>query len=78
MIEPDNVTYHGPPPPVLELTMEQNFKMRRLDDLLPEASKEDLITVFVALQRQNYVLANTISNLIKQWPNTHPITQEDT
>ena len=67
----------GPPPPVTELTMEQNFKMRRLDDLLPDADKEDLITVFIALQRQNFVLSNTVSNLVKQWPISHPhITQE--
>ena len=58
--------------------MEQEFKLRRLDDLLPEAAREDLITVFMALQRQNYVLSNTVSNLVKQWPTFHPtITPED-
>ena len=52
--------------------------MRRLDDLLPDADKEDLITVFIALQRQNFVLSNTLSNLVKQWPTSHPtITPED-
>ena len=50
--------------------------MRRLDDLLPDADKEDLITVFVALQRQNFILSNTVSNLIKQWPTTQATTQE--
>ena len=54
--------------------MEQEFKMRRLDDLLPKAEREDLITVFMALQRQNYVLSNTVSNLVKQWPIFHPPT----
>ena len=53
--------------------MEQNFKIRRLEDLLPDADKKDLITVFMALQRQNFVLSNTVSNLVKQWP-THPAT----
>ena len=58
--------------------MEQEFKMRRLDDLLPKAEREDLITVFMALQRQNYVLSNTVSNLVQQWPIIHPtITPED-
>ena len=47
--------------------------MRRLTDLLPDADKEDLITVFMALQRQNFILSNTVSNLVKQWP-THPAT----
>jgi len=57
--------------------MEQQFKMRRLDDLLPEASKEDLITVFIALQEQNFVLSNTVANLVKQWPSHPPTTPED-
>ena len=56
--------------------MEQEFKMRRLDDMLPKADKEDLITVFVALQRQNFVLSNTVSNLVKQWPTTLNTTPE--
>ena len=51
--------------------------MRRLDDLLPEASKEDLITVFIALQEQNFVLSNTVANLVKQWPSHPPTTPED-
>lgn len=57
--------------------MEQQFKLRRLDDLLPQADKEDIITLFTALQHQNFVLANTVSNLIKQWPIHPPTTPED-
>jgi hypothetical protein len=53
---------------VLELTVEQSFKLRRLQDLLPDAKKEDIITIFMALQHQNFVLSNTVSNLVKQWP----------
>ena len=49
--------------------MEQSFKLRRLEDLLPEADKKDIITLFMALQRQNYALTNTVLNLVKQWPN---------
>jgi hypothetical protein len=52
----------------MELTVEQSFKLRRLQDLLPEADKKDIITVFMALQHQNFVLSNSISNLVKQWP----------
>ncbi len=48
--------------------MEQSFKMRRLQDLLPDADKEDIITLFISLQHQNFVLANTVSNLVKLWP----------
>ena len=63
----------APPMPVTEMTMEQSFKLRRLEDLLPEADKADIITLFMALQRQNYALTNTVSNLLKHWPN-HPNT----
>jgi len=57
--------------------MEQDLKMRRLNDLLPEAEKDDIITVFLALQKQNFVLSNTVSNLVKKWPNHQSITPED-
>ena len=57
--------------------MEQSFKLRRLEDLLPEADKKDIITLFMALQRQNYALSNTVLNLVKQWPNHLPTTPEE-
>ena len=72
-----NNPFFGPPPPIIELTMEQDLKMRRLTDLLPEAEKDDIITVFLALQKQNFVLSNTVSNLVKKWPNHPSITPED-
>ena len=63
--------------PITELTMEQEFKLRRLEDLLPEADKKDIITIFMALQKQCYVLGNNVSQLVKQWP-THLTTTETT
>nr|BAR32670.1 hypothetical protein [uncultured Mediterranean phage uvMED] len=60
--------------PIMEMTMEQQFKLRRLEDLLPEADKSDIITLFMALQRQNFCLANTVRNLVTKWPNHHPTT----
>ena len=66
-----------PPMPVTEMTMEQSFKLRRLEDLLPEADKADIITLFMALHRQNYALANTVSNLVKNWPNHLNTTPAD-
>ena len=66
-----------PPMPVTEMTVEQSFKLRRLEDLLPEADKADIITLFMALQRQNFALSNTVSNLVQQWPNHPPITPAD-
>src|SRR5210317_56982 len=61
---------YGPPPPIVELTIEQQFKMRQIEDALKnkESSKEDIITVFLALQKQNFVLSNSLTNLLKNWP----------
>ena len=50
--------------------MEQQFKMKQIEDALrnPESHKEDIITIFLALQRQNFCLSNSLSNLVKKWP----------
>ena len=68
---------YGIPAPITELTLEQEFKVKRLESVLAEAKKEDIITVFLALQRQCFVLGNSMSNLVKQWPTPHPITHEE-
>ena len=59
--------------------MEQDLKIRQIKDALekPETTKEDIITVFLALQRQNFCLCNNVSNLVKQWPIPRLITPED-
>tara|TARA_B100000902_G_scaffold248794_1_gene235448 strand:- start:72 stop:284 length:213 start_codon:yes stop_codon:yes gene_type:complete len=52
------------------LTIEQDFKIRVLKDKLNEnydSHKEDIITLFLALQKQNFVLGNSLSNLLKKW-----------
>jgi len=59
------------------MTLEQSFKLRRLEDLLPSANKDDIITLYIALQHQNYCLCNTVSNLVKQWPTFHPPTTQE-
>ena len=50
--------------------MEQDLKMRLLEDKLSneEVRKEDIVTVFLALQKQNFVLANSLMNLVNNWP----------
>ena len=65
---------YGPPAPVTKLTTEQEFKMRQLELLLPkdEVQKKDIITLLLALQKQNFVLCNSMMNLVENWP-----TQED-
>jgi hypothetical protein len=52
--------------------------MRLLEDRLnnDDVDKKDIITVFLALQKQNFVLANSMINLVKQWPKAPPITNE--
>ncbi len=62
--------YPGLPEPITELTVEQDFQLRKIYDQLtkPETKKEDIITVFMALQEQNFVLGNSLTNLVKKWP----------
>ena len=63
--------------PIVDLTIEQDFKLRRLEDLLPRADKDDIIIIFMALQKQCFVLSNTVSNLVKEWPSHQATTHED-
>ena len=58
--------------------MEQDLQMRLLEDRLNsgEVKTKDIITVFLAMQRQNFVMGNSIKNLIKQWPTVHPTINE--
>ena len=50
--------------------MEQDLQMRLLEDKLNSGKirYEDLVTIFLAMQRQNFVMGNSIKNLIQQWP----------
>jgi len=52
--------------------------MRQLEVTLPkgEVKKEDIITIFLALQKQNFVLINSITNLLAKWPKDQRITNE--
>ena len=60
--------------------MEQQFKLKQIEDALrhPESPKEDIITIFLALQRQCFVLGNSMSNLVKKWPTPRLNTTETT
>ncbi|AFK66469.1 hypothetical protein SYPG_00019 [Synechococcus phage S-CBP3] len=48
--------------------------MKQIENALrsDEAKKEDIITIFLALQHQNFVLSNTVANLVKKWPTQIP------
>ncbi len=59
--------------------MEQDLKMRVIEDKLKatyEENKEHIITLFLALQRQNFVLGNSLTNLLDKWPKVHPTINE--
>jgi hypothetical protein len=58
--------------------MEQDLKLRQISDRLNsgDVKYEDVVTVFIALQKQNFVLANSMINLVKQWPKAQPIINE--
>ena len=61
---------YGLPAPVTKLTMEQDLKMRLLEDRLKtgDIDYKDIVTVFLAMQRQNFVLGNSLKNLVDHWP----------
>ena len=44
--------------------------MRLIKDKLNryDVKKEDIITVFLALQKQNFILSNSLMNLVESWP----------
>ena len=60
---------YGLPPPITKLTLEQDLKLRNVYDKLnkPETRKEDIITYLMALQKQNFVLGNSLTNLVEKW-----------
>ena len=51
----------------MKLTLEQEFKLKLVENKLREkydTNNEDVITVFLALQKQNFVLTNNLKNII--------------
>ena len=38
--------------------------------------KKDIITLLLALQRQNFVLCNSLTNLVDKWPKVQLTTNE--
>tara|TARA_R100001015_G_scaffold6117_1_gene2393 strand:+ start:30 stop:239 length:210 start_codon:yes stop_codon:yes gene_type:complete len=58
---------YGHPKPITKLTLEQDLKMRVIEDGLRKNydKKEDVITVFLALQEQNFILGNNLKELLQ-------------
>ena len=70
MTQQNRKSGYGLPAPITKLTVEQDLKMRILKDKLNENydnHKEDIITLFLALQKQNFVLGNSLKNLLEKW-----------
>ena len=70
MTQQNRKSGYGLPAPITKLTVEQDLKMRILKDKLNEnydSHKEDIITIFLALQKQNFVLGNSLKNLLEKW-----------
>ena len=74
MTSKTNDQYFGPPPPITKLTPEQDFRVRQLEVMLPkdEVDKKDIVTLLIALQKQNFVLSNSLMNVVENWPRERP------
>lgn len=57
----------GPPPPVLDLSFEQEFQLARFAAQAAKENKELLAEIAIDQQRHIYVLRNTITNLLNHW-----------
>ena len=59
--------------------MDQDLKLRQLELKLNsgDVNMKDFTTVFIALQHQNFVMANSLKNLLEQWPRVQPTINED-
>ncbi len=79
MTQKNKKSDYGLPAPITKLTVEQDLRMRVLKDKLNENyhdHKKDIITLFLALQKQNFVLGNSLTNLLENWPNEQDILIE--
>jgi hypothetical protein len=70
-------SYGLPPMPITEITLEQEFKLKRMEDLLQRCPPDQMIELFLQLQRTNFILTNNVGQLLKEW-NLPPTTPEET
>ena len=76
MTSKNDSQFYGPPPPITKLTVEQDLKLRILHDRLKDNYhdlQEEVSTLILALQHQNFVMGNSITNLVKSWPPPPPV-----
>ena len=53
--------------PLLEIKMEQEFLLRRIEAAIEDMPREDLEKLFIEQQRYIFILQNNVANLVKQW-----------
>jgi len=63
--------------PVTEITLEQEFKLKRMEALLQKCPPQQMIELFLDLQKANFILTNNISQLLIEWPTIHPRTTQE-
>ena len=71
---------YGLPAPITKLTYEQDLRLRVIEDRVREGyheHKDDIITFVMALQHQNFVLSNSLTNLVEKWPKAQLTINED-
>ena len=85
MMTSDEYLSSGLPRPITEMTLEQDLEMRKFYDAISqdEVDKDDVLTVVMALKHQNFILSNSMMNLVKKWPtlstsSTAPTTKDQT
>jgi len=59
--------------------MDQDLKLRQFEIALnrEDTDIKDVITVLLAMQKQNFLMGNSITNLIDKWPKVQPTTNEE-
>lgn len=55
------------PPPVTKLTLEQEFKVAALLGDIEKASPEQTLEICQTLLKHNFLLKNTLNNIIDAW-----------
>lgn len=66
-----------PPPPILELTYEQEFELAKFIKDIENAPPEGVKSALIASLRQNYLLRSSLMNVLAHWPTTPLLTDDD-
>ena len=76
----DEYLSSGLPKPITEMTLEQDLELRKFYDAISQnaVGKADLLTVIMALKHQNFILSNSMMNLVKKWPTISTSTTPQT